>query len=303
MPGVGCAQIPDQGHHAEPKKGCSFDLLAGMVWFQRQKQYLLANGIAVMVVNTRLFDGWNLDVEWWHRGEDAPFFEALAAEIRSGVFGPIDPGKVAFHGWSGGAQMVSNMAGVWGAGLLPGLEMKAGVMMSGGSQQCYNDPPNATAQCSTCDPSGSCKTPGCSLDHPDGPDAPICCEMCCPVGETESWYGDNLDEYARHPHMFLGQVEVDDVQADGCAARYYHEAMQNHSAVSELHLIPYELQRCFSIGQPQDPAVATASQGMDKWGTFCSSLGIHSINSMNHTTGSAEMVEPLARFLIKALKH
>jgi hypothetical protein len=35
------------------------------MWFQRQKQYLLANGIAVMTVNTREFDGWNIDVADW----------------------------------------------------------------------------------------------------------------------------------------------------------------------------------------------------------------------------------------------
>lgn len=42
--------------------GCSFDILAGVMWFQRQKQYLLANGIAVMTVNTRLFDGVSLSL-------------------------------------------------------------------------------------------------------------------------------------------------------------------------------------------------------------------------------------------------
>ena len=37
-------------------------MLAGVMWFQRQKQLLLANGIAVMVVNTRTFDGWSIDM-------------------------------------------------------------------------------------------------------------------------------------------------------------------------------------------------------------------------------------------------
>ena len=63
------------------------------MWFQRQKQvcsvapfafvpssrrnlkeaaaqYLLANGIAVVVANTRLFDGWNIDLASWKTGED-----------------------------------------------------------------------------------------------------------------------------------------------------------------------------------------------------------------------------------------
>lgn len=56
-----CPTIPDHGHHEEPRKDCSFDMLAGAIWFQRQKQYLLANGVAVIVLNTRIFDGWNID--------------------------------------------------------------------------------------------------------------------------------------------------------------------------------------------------------------------------------------------------
>jgi hypothetical protein len=59
---------------------------------------------------------------------------------------------------------VSNLAHIWAVGLLPGLTMKAGVMMSGGSQQCYNVPPLAKAQCADCDPSEQCMTPGCSGD-------------------------------------------------------------------------------------------------------------------------------------------
>ena len=75
-----------------------------------------------------------------------PFFEALGKAMSSGKLGPINPKRVAFHGWSGGAQMVSNLADVWAAGMLPGIEMKAGVMMSGGSHQCYNVPPLAQAR-------------------------------------------------------------------------------------------------------------------------------------------------------------
>ena len=53
-----------------------------------------------------------------------------------------------------------------------------------------------------------------------------CCYMCCPQNYTEQWFMDHPDQYSRHPAMFLGQVSTDDVQADGCAAKYYHEAMQ-----------------------------------------------------------------------------
>ena len=59
--------------------------------------------------------------------------------------------------------------------------------------------------------------------------------------------------------MFLGQVSTDDVQADGCAAKYYHEAMQANNATSELHLIPLDRQRCYAVGQPEDPAASKAS--------------------------------------------
>ena len=110
-------------------------------------------------------------MEYWHGGEDPPFFAKLAKEMAAGTFGPLNPKRVGFHGWSGGAQMVSNLAHVWAAGLLPGLEMKAGVMMSGGSQQCYNAPTSASpaqAQCSDCDASPECMTPGCSMDFPKG---------------------------------------------------------------------------------------------------------------------------------------
>jgi hypothetical protein len=50
------------------------------------------------------------------------------------------------------------------------------------------------------------------------------------------------------------QVSTDDVQADGCAAKYYHEAMAANNATSELHLIPLDKQRCYAVGQTDDPA-------------------------------------------------
>jgi hypothetical protein len=176
--------------------------------------------------------------------------------------------------------------------------MKAGVMLSGGSQQCYSVPPAAQAQCAACDPSPYCMTPGCSAAAPNGPEAPPCCYMCCPQGVTEAHYQKDPAEYKRHPHMFLGQVSTDDVQADGCAATYYHEAMQQHGAVSEVHLIPEALQRCFSVGQKEDPHAAAAAGGADKYAKYCDD---YRLNSMNHTTGAAEMVEPLVNFLLAAL--
>ena len=188
----GCATTADNGHHQSPGKGCSFDILAGVMWFQRQKQFLLANGIAVMVVNTRVFDGWDIDMPSWKVGEDPAFFKQLSEDIAGGFLGPVNPKRVGFHGWSGGAQMVSNLVNVWANGNLSGIEMKAGVMMSGGTHQCYNIPPLAQAQCKDCDNSDRCMTPGCSGVGPGGPavgpSGKVCCYMCCPQNVTETYY-------------------------------------------------------------------------------------------------------------------
>ena len=102
-----CPTSADNGHHMAPGAGCSFDILAGGMWLQRQKQYLLANGVAVMTVNARTFDGWNIDNETYdgHRppdpnsnpfesvteGTDKPFFAALARDMASGKLGQLNP--------------------------------------------------------------------------------------------------------------------------------------------------------------------------------------------------------------------
>ena len=73
-------------------------------------------------------------------------------------------------------------------------------------------------------------------------------QLCYQV--TEHYFLEHPEEYHRHPAMFLGQVSTDDVQADGCAALYYHEACQQHNVTSELHLVPLEEQRCYCVGTP-----------------------------------------------------
>ena len=75
--------------------------------------------------------------------------------------------------------------------------------------------------------------------------------------------------------------------------------VQANNATSELHLIPLDKQRCYSVGQPEDPAAAKASQGHDKYSEYCDSGP--GLRSMNHTMGSAEMVEPLVKFLMAVL--
>jgi hypothetical protein len=100
-----CPTIPDHGHHMEPAPGCSFDMLAGVMWFQRQKQYLLANGVAVVTVNTRLFDGWNIDPPSWAAGEDPAFFAALATAMQAGT-PPPPPSRFRPPGTVLGAQEI-----------------------------------------------------------------------------------------------------------------------------------------------------------------------------------------------------
>ena len=105
-----CSVPADNGRHPSAGKGCSIDTVAGGIWFQRIKQLLLSNGIAVVVLNPYYFDGWNAYTSVWTHGFDQPVMRRLADEMAgpAGVFrGKLDPARIALHGWSGGAQMVS----------------------------------------------------------------------------------------------------------------------------------------------------------------------------------------------------
>ena len=127
---------------------------------------------------------------------------------------------------------------------------------------------------------------------------PVLCEFCCPQ-YTEDYYHDHPEDYATHPATFLGQTEVDS-GADSCASVHYHEEMVARGAGdrSELHRVPLERMRCFSIGQPAD---ATPSP----FAKYCASkpvLGKSGVlTSTNHTIGFAEMALPLVKFLLKHL--
>jgi hypothetical protein len=89
---------------------CYFDSLAGAAWDQRGKQYLLANGVAVVMANPWKQDEWDYpsseDVSAWETGYDRPFLLETFAQMKAGTFGPLDTSNVIFHGFSGGAQMV-----------------------------------------------------------------------------------------------------------------------------------------------------------------------------------------------------
>jgi hypothetical protein len=51
-----CEEHGGGGHHGG---GCNYDQQAGALWDQRLKQYLLANGIAVVQLNPITADSWD----------------------------------------------------------------------------------------------------------------------------------------------------------------------------------------------------------------------------------------------------
>ena len=85
-------------------------LQAGAMWDQRLKQYLLANGVAVVVVNPFQEDSWDAGPWWWGTAEgggDQALFGALFPMLAAGKMGRLDLHRTVIRGWSGGAQMVS----------------------------------------------------------------------------------------------------------------------------------------------------------------------------------------------------
>ena len=186
---------------------CNFNQESGAMWDQRLKQYLVANGVAVVAVNGYADDYWDSSPAWWagfnstkdgrlYGGRDRIFLPALLAEIAAGSFGPIDVNRTFFHGWSGGAQMVSQLFEVFarnGTQEFPGVRLAGGVMVSGGSYACYNSPSDGSPE----EPFGTCAT---CLDGKENCSAPntqcsSCnatltsyCRVCCPRNFTEAYY-------------------------------------------------------------------------------------------------------------------
>ena len=79
--------------------GCNYDQEAGALWDQRLKQYLLANGVAVINLNPITDDSWdNFALAWTGYnssgqtvgGVDKPFIQEVFAEAKAGKFGPVD---------------------------------------------------------------------------------------------------------------------------------------------------------------------------------------------------------------------
>jgi hypothetical protein len=282
---------------------CNLDIFFGGLWWQRIKQLLLHNNVAVMVVNPYYFDSWEAwDSVWDAAGSyDPPVFKALAdflapADVHASdralappLFRDLNRNNVAFHGWSGGAQMVSYLIELAASGHLPGLGVAAGVMTAGGSYGCYDTPPAARGVCSNC--SASHNLVGCSSDLVKHGIQPAC-SFCCPNNFTEAWYESHPEDYASHPWTFLAQTEIDG-GSDSCAGKHYHETMLAHGAHSELHIIPLDRMRCYSIGDPDDPDVPA----FDTFAKFCANPNM---TSLNHSIADAAMVGPVVKFLLKA---
>ena len=245
------------GNNTAVGGGCRYEQEAGGMWDHRLKQYLLANGVAVLNVNPLSDDSWDAFGMAWAGytdhgqpagGVDKPYLTELHSQIEAGTFGRLDASKIVVRGWSSGAQMVSWLVQVMAVDSSFPLKMTAGVMLSGGSYQCYNDNQGDPAvapigSCSSCTEGGPthCRgDPKCnSYDvsvHPGVGVQPYC-QQCCPRNYTEQYYFDHPEAYSTHPPMFLAQTTTVDTHADLCACKHYHETLQAHSVKSVLALV------------------------------------------------------------------
>jgi hypothetical protein len=280
----------------------------------RMHQHLLANGIAVVSVNTYASDTWDLTGQGaWDNGLDKPFLFHLFAVLRAGTYGfhskrILDPDRLALTGYSVGAHMVSWMMQLHASGQLHGIAtVRAGVMFAGGSYRCFEKPPVAQTVCKSCNASSQCWDFGCSSNW-SRLTAP-CCQLCCPTNVTEDWYADHPEQYPEHPPTFLVQHTTVDMNSDTCAAKNYHDTMISHGARSQIMLIPREEETCYCLGSAADPN-ASGSPFESKCPQFLPGLppggykhreGTSTARCMYHTMGFAGMVLPVTRFLVSAL--
>ena len=134
-------------HHGRGE--CDYDQEAGALWNQRLKQYLIANGVAVVVINPYTEDSWDAGPWWWDSGVDKPFLSKVFQMIAAGEMGKLDKDRVVIRGWSGGAQMVSWLMQVIATNKTFGdtMTMRGGVMMSGGSYNCCTRAPPVPPIC------------------------------------------------------------------------------------------------------------------------------------------------------------
>jgi hypothetical protein len=299
------------------KACCTFFQKAGQLWLARLHQYLLANGIAILVVNPYAGDTWEWDDPNLPNGSglDQPYFATLAAEIQSSKYGglpagTLDTARTIFSGFSDGAQMTSYMIELQARRALPtGLRIVAGVMLSGGSHRCYMTAgQGAVSNCAACTNAGSCGggsgSRGCSVSA-----SPLCCDYCCPSNYTEDWYAAHPGDYPQHPPVFLAQSSASDFNADLCAAKVYYETLRRHNVSAELALLPAAEQRCSCVGQQANGTNGT--NGTDEADASplereCDLIPPEPAgdrgNCVDHVCAFGAMVEPLTQFLLRVLR-
>ena len=96
-------------------------------------------------VNPANDDDWDADPDSWAAGEDQPFLGAVFAAMRSGEISGtgvvLDTRNMVVRGWSMGAAMVSWLFQASATGLLdPAVQFAGGIMLSGGSYMCCEQP-------------------------------------------------------------------------------------------------------------------------------------------------------------------
>ena len=65
---------------------------------------LVANGVAVLLVNPASMDSWDSYPSAWESGPDQPFFTKLFSMITAGELGALDGHRMVVRGWSGGGK-------------------------------------------------------------------------------------------------------------------------------------------------------------------------------------------------------
>jgi hypothetical protein len=289
---------------------CSFFQKAGQLWVARLHQYLLANGIAILLVNPYAGDTWEWDDPQLPPGTglDQPFFAALFGSMQTGTYAGLGAGyfntqQLLLSGFSDGAQMTSWMIELQARQQLPaGVKVVAGVFLSGGSHRCYFSPPEAVSNCARCsDTKGNCGggsgNRGCSLVA-----SPLCCSYCCPANWTEDFYAAHPEAYASHPPCFLAQSAASDFNADLCAAKVYFDTLQAHGVLSQLVLLQEVDAPCACVGAPTAITPEGRSSPLAK---ECALKPPEPHgdrgNCIDHVTGFAAMVVPLTNFLLQVL--
>ena len=304
--GHDCEKTPD-GH----KACCTFFQKAGQLWLARLHQYLLANGIAILIVNPYAGDTWEWDNPQLPNGAgmDQPFFAKLTSEIQNGQYGGLPLGtlntrRTIFSGFSDGAQMTSFLIELQARRALPdGLTIIAGVMLSGGSHRCYMTAgAGAVRNCEACTNAGSCGggsgSRGCSVTA-----SPLCCDYCCPSNYTEDYFALHPEDYSRlHPPVFLAQSAASDFNADLCAAKVYYETLRHHNVTSELVLLPAEEQRCSCVGQANGTSGDTSPLDHECGQIPPEPHGDRG-NCVDHVCAFGAMVVPLVEFLLRLRLH